>query len=155
MRSNVWGKAAFAEWPQRPRLPPVIALPPYALTPPTFRFRALVALAERLPLGGDRELVLATFVSARLLWDWSVADAVTPASQARAMGARQWLQSMSLSAATRGVFQQLADAAGHGDRPGTLAAWERIMGLASRAIEGVSRADFKLLSARLDAGALP
>ena len=40
--------------------------PPYALTPTTFRFRALAALAGRAPLGGGRETALASYVVARL-----------------------------------------------------------------------------------------
>lgn len=125
------------------------ALPPYALTPPTFRFRALVALAERLPLGGDRELVLATFVTARVLWDWSVQPDATDASHARAAGARHWLQALSLPPQSRAVFQQLTEAMGRNDRPAVIEAWDRALGLAARAISGAARPDLKALAGRL------
>ncbi|MBC7896757.1 MAG: hypothetical protein H7066_15170 [Cytophagaceae bacterium] len=128
------------------------ALPPYALTPPTFRFRALVALAERLPLGGDRELVLATFVTARVLWDWSVLSESTDASQARSAGTRHWVQSLTLPPQSRIVFQQLIDAMTRSDRPGVIAAWERTLSLAARAMNGAARPDLKALAGRLATG---
>jgi hypothetical protein len=129
----------------------VIALPPYALTPPAFRFRALVALAERLPLGGERELVLATFMVARLLWDWSGPGALPPlATRTRAAATRQWLQSVSLPQPTRATFQQLADAVARDDRDGAVAGWERVLAIATRVIDGAARADFRALAGRLD-----
>lgn len=132
-------------------MPVVSALPPYALTPPTFRFRALVALAERLPIGGDRELVLATFVAARVLWDWSVLPESTDASQARSMGTRHWLQSLSIPPQSRAVFQQLTDAMTRNDRPGVIAAWDRTLALSARAVNGAARPDLKALAGRLAA----
>ncbi|MGQ0649864.1 MAG: hypothetical protein ACT4P7_20120 [Gemmatimonadaceae bacterium] len=129
----------------------MIVLPPYALTPPTFRFRALVALAERLPLGGERELVLATFRSARVLWDWQGAGALPRlATQGRAHAARQWLQSLSLPQQTRAVFQQLADAIARDDQPAAIASWDRALALATRIVDGAARADFKALAGRLN-----
>ena len=130
----------------------VISLPPYALTPPTFRFRALVALAERIPLGGERELVLATFLVARLLWDWDTAsDAVSAALQARASAARLWLNALALPAPSRGVFQQLTDAVGRGDLADAVTLWERALGLSGHMLDGASRGDFKALAGRLAA----
>src|SRR5690349_12491010 len=43
--------------------------PPYALSSPAFRFRALAVLAGRAPLGGQREVALATYLAARLADD--------------------------------------------------------------------------------------
>jgi hypothetical protein len=43
--------------------------PPYALEPLSFRFAALAALAGRAPIGGQREVALATYVVARLAHD--------------------------------------------------------------------------------------
>ncbi|MCC6316155.1 MAG: hypothetical protein IT361_00595 [Gemmatimonadaceae bacterium] len=125
------------------------ALPPYALTPPTFRFRALVALAERLPLGGERELVLATFVAARVLWAWSGAPDSPGAAPARTAAARLWLQSMSLPAPCRSAFVQLVDAVARGERSAVAAAWERALALSARTIDGVARTDLRALAGRL------
>jgi hypothetical protein len=108
-----------------------------------------VALAERLPLGGDRELVLATFVTARVLWDWSVQSGVSEASQARATGARHWLQALILPSQSRAVFQQLSEAMGRNDRRAVIDAWDRALDLAARAISGAARTDFKALASRL------
>lgn len=131
---------------------PVISFPPYALTPPTFRFRALVALAERLPLGGEREVVLATFLAARLLWDWDATNGTVPATvQQRASAARQWLQALALPTPSRVIFQQLTDAVGRGDLSAALTLWDRALGLSGRALDGASRADFKTLAGRLGA----
>jgi len=47
----------------------LFAAPPYALAPTSFRFPALAALAGRAPLGGQREVVLAAYVVARLAHD--------------------------------------------------------------------------------------
>ena len=130
-----------------------MSLPPYALTPPTFRFRALVALAERLPLGGDRELVLATFLAARLLWDWDATVGSVPATvQSRASAARQWLQALALPSPSRLVFQQLTDAVGQGDLGAARTLWERALGLSGRMLDGASRSDFKALAGRLGGG---
>jgi hypothetical protein len=134
----------------------VLALPPYALVPPAFRFRPLVALAERLPLGGDRETVLATFVTARVLWDWKGVDALeTPFTGPRAQAVRQWLQGLSLPQSTRAVFQQLTDAVVRDDVASAIVAWERVLAAAARLIDGAARAEFNALSARLrgEAGA--
>lgn len=130
----------------------MIALPPYALTPPAFRFRSLVALAERLPLGGERETVLATFIGARLLWDWRGAGALElPATEARAHGARHWLQAQSLPAATRALFPQLTEAVARDDVPAAVATWERALVLVARLVDGAARTEFKALATRLKA----
>ncbi len=126
----------------------MIALPRYALTPPSFRFRAVIALADKLPLGGDREVALATWMAARLLWGLGdpAANALT---RARASATKQWGQSLALPAPARTAFHQTVDAASRGDRPEALAAWERLLTHASRAVEVAIRPDRRLLEARL------
>src|SRR5881396_4039624 len=47
----------------------IAAHPPYALAPLSFRFAALATLAARAPIGGQREVALATYVAARLAHD--------------------------------------------------------------------------------------
>lgn len=128
----------------------MIGLPPYALAPLTFRFRALVALAERLPVGGEREVVLATFVTARLLWDWTDGSGLPAAGlSARAQGARQWLQSLSLPSPVRGMFQSVTEAMSAGNRAAAATAWERALAHTSKAVDGAARGDFRELAARL------
>jgi hypothetical protein len=95
------------------------ALPPYALAVPSFRFRALAALAGRAVLGGPREVVLACFVGARLAA--ALVRGAEPAltdevRAARASGARTWLGAIALPASTRVPLARLIDATG---RPAT------------------------------------
>lgn len=150
MRSNVGRGGTFAEWWARPRLAAVIALPPYALSPLAFRFRALVALAERLPMGGERELAVALLVAARVLWNWRGPGSFSQeASAARALAARQWLQTLTVPAGTRTVFNQLLDAVAADNHRGVLDAWERLLTAMPRTVEGASRAEFKELGQRL------
>jgi hypothetical protein len=70
---------------------------PYALDTPVFAFAAIVTLAARAPLGGTREIALATFVTARMAAD--VADGALDgeARQARAASARRWLSTLTVA----------------------------------------------------------
>lgn len=92
-------------------------LPPYALETPRFRFRALAALAGRSPLGGDREVALATLLAARL-----AVGALPPqplpqgVRLTRASGARAWLASLALPPSLRVPLARLVDATATVDR---------------------------------------
>ena len=94
-----------------------LLLPPYALTTPHFRFRALAALVGRAALGGEREVALATLLAARL-----VVGALPPqllpqgVRITRANGARAWFASLALPAALRQSLARLADATTSVDR---------------------------------------
>ena len=118
-------------------LPP---LPPYALATPRFRFRALAAFAGRSPLGGEREVALATLLAARL-----VVGALPPqplpqgVRATRANGARAWLASLALPAALRQTFARLVDATTEVDR---------------ELLEPALRAVIDVTSPQLDPGAL-
>jgi hypothetical protein len=87
------------------------APPPYALASPFFRFRALASLAARSPLGGPREVTLATYLVARLVDDRLPDKALAPiASAERSAGARAWLANVALPAAVRAAMTRVADA---------------------------------------------
>ena len=76
---------------QVPHVP--VTNPPYALATTTFRFAALAALAGRAPLGGQREVALATYLAARLAQDVLPERGVPQTSRAeRAVGAKSWLR---------------------------------------------------------------
>ncbi|MFY7921581.1 MAG: hypothetical protein ACOVSI_04145 [Gemmatimonas sp.] len=78
---------------------------PYALAPLRFPFPALVALAGRLPLGGGREVALASLLVARLAQSVAPGDALPAAERAaRASGAKVWLASLALPATSRVPF---------------------------------------------------
>lgn len=86
------------------------AAPPYAVTTPTFRFRALASLAGRAPLGGTREVVLATYLVARLVDDCRPSKALLPAIRGeRSNAARSWLANTTLPAPVRVALTRLAE----------------------------------------------
>ena len=115
-------------------------LPPYALTTPRFRFRALASLVGRSPLGGEREVALATLLAARL-----VAGALPPqplpqgVRVTRANGARAWFASLALPTALRQSLARLADATTSVDR---------------ESLEPALRTVIEVTSPQLDAAAL-
>ena len=89
------------------------APPPYALATPVFRFRALASLAGRSPLGGPREVTLATYLVARLVDDCLPNKALPLAArEERAAAARAWLANVALPAAMRAALSRLAAATG-------------------------------------------
>ena len=101
----------------------MLPAPPYALATPFFRFRALAALAGRSPLGGDREVALATLLVARLALGALPPMALPQGARAaRAAAARSWLASVALPAALRLPLARLVDATASIDRSGVGAA---------------------------------
>ncbi|MBA3343540.1 MAG: hypothetical protein H0T48_17120 [Gemmatimonadaceae bacterium] len=90
-------------------------LPPFAIAPSRFRFRALASHAGRASLGGDREIALACFVASRLgagllpPFSFVAADAGR-----RAAGARQWLASLSMPPALKSAAGAAIDASADG-----------------------------------------
>jgi len=118
----------------------VPVLPPYALATPRFRFRALAALVGRSPLGGDREVALASLLAAR-----PVAGALPPCPLpqnvriTRAAGARAWLASLALPSTLRQSLARLIDATTSVDGDG---------------LEPALRTVIELSASQLDVGAV-
>jgi len=98
---------------------PVPLSPPYALASPRFRFRALAAHVGRSPLGGEREVALATLLAARL-----VVGALPPSPLpqnvriTRANGARAWFAALAVPPSFRQSLTRLVDATTSVDRDG-------------------------------------
>ena len=91
----------------------IVSQPPYALEPTPFRFPALASLAGRAPIGGEREVALATYLAARLAHDSHASRGLSPEIRAeRAASAKTWLSTLSLPAATRTALSALMDASG-------------------------------------------
>ena len=89
----------------------LLASPPYALAPTSFRFPALAALAGRAPLGGQREVVLAAYVVARLAHDTLAERGVSQETRIdRAAHARTWLATLALPAPARAALQRSIEA---------------------------------------------
>ncbi len=84
---------------------------PYALEALRFPFPALASLAGRLPLGGGREVALASLLTARLAQGVAAGDTLPPGDRAaRASAAKVWLASLALPATTRVPFARCVEA---------------------------------------------
>jgi hypothetical protein len=84
---------------------------PFALEAPAFPLPAVAGLAGRLPLGGGREVVLATLLCGRLAHGVITDSALPPLERAgRAAAARSWLASLAIPAPLRQAFLRLVDA---------------------------------------------
>jgi hypothetical protein len=89
--------------------------PPYGLSTPIFRFRALASLAGRAPLGGPREVALATYLVARLVDDCvPTRELPLDARAVRSSAARGWLSNVALPATVRAPLTRLAEVTGGG-----------------------------------------
>lgn len=123
---------------------PVLPSPPYALSTPRFRFRALAALAGRAALGGDREVALATLMAARL-----AAGALPPQPLpqgvriTRATGARVWLTALALPLPIRQSLTRLIDATTSVDRDGLENAMRAVIELGSSQLDPLSVAELR------------
>ena len=86
-------------------------LPPFAVPPNRFPFRALAARAGRAPLGGEREVAMAALMIARLACD-ALRERLPAAKQreARAVAAKAWLASIAVPARARPVLVRAVDA---------------------------------------------
>jgi hypothetical protein len=121
-------------------------LPPYALSTPRFRFRALAALVGRSALGGDREMALATLLAARL-----VVGAMPPqplpqgVRVTRANGARAWFASLALPAALRQSLARLVDATASVDRDGLEPAFRAVVEMCTPPLDPMAIAELREL----------
>lgn len=85
-------------------------LPPYAVPPTEFRFPALAALAGRAQLGGDREVALALYLTARLVHDTAGAAGLSDSARVdRAATAKTWISNFALPAAIKPAIVHLIE----------------------------------------------
>lgn len=122
----------------------VLPSPPYALATPRFRFRALAALAGRSPLGGEREVALATLLAARL-----VMGALPPqplpqgVRVTRANGARAWFAALALPTPLRQSLARLVDATTGVDRAGLEPALRAVIDLSTPQLDPPAIAELR------------
>ena len=125
-------------------------LPPYALSIPVFRFRALAQHAGRAALGGDREIALACFAIARLGAGMLPPFMLAPADAAgRVANTKQWVASLALSAVARTAAASAIDAVGNGDRKTAGHAIARLGELAAKQLDQASVAEIRELTDEL------
>ena len=114
-----------------------------------FPFRGLALLAGRAPLGGPREVAIATLVAARL-----AAGAAGPAPlepqlrAARAESARLWMTSVALSPVVRGALRRVVDASAGGDPVAIASALARVGEVAGPQLDRGARNELEQLIAR-------
>jgi len=130
----------------------VLTQPPYALASVVFRFRALAALAGRLPLGGERELVMALWMGARLADGCTAREQLPgPLRKARVSAARHWIAALSLGVAARSAANQLAESSGGESREQVIVSLERLVTLVQAQLDPPSRTELRQLIAALRA----
>ncbi len=126
--------------------------PPYALAPANFRFAALAALAGRAPLGGQREVALATYLAARLSHDCLPERGLAPAIRAeRASAAKAWLAALTLPAPVRPALVRLVDATS-GEAGGAVGALRAVITVTAGLVDPASRLELEQLAAGLERG---
>ena len=124
--------------------------PPYAVRETPFRFPALAALAGRGQIGGDREVALAAFTTARLVNGLLPPNALpAPARAARATAARQWLSALALPQALRASFSRLADATA-ADSGDVRVAFRAVIDTAGPLLDAPCRAELERLFSDLE-----
>lgn len=129
-------------------------LPPYALSSPVFRFKALASHAGRAPLGGGREVTLACFAVARLAAGILPPYALGPADvSARVANMKQWLSSLTLSSQARAAALNAIDAIGGGDRQSVVVALSSLLEIAVAQLDQSSVAELHGLMGQASAGA--
>ena len=133
-----------------PDSPVLVSQPPYALGLTTFRFAALAALAGRAPIGGQREVALATYLAARLADDVRPTRGLSAATRAeRAEGAKSWLASLALPTTIRPALVGLVDSTA-GDAAVTARALRGVIGVTSGMLDRGARAELERLASALE-----
>jgi hypothetical protein len=128
----------------------IVSQPPYALAQTSFRFPALASLAGRAPLGGDREVALATYLAARLAHDAIAERGISqPVRAERAVHAKTWLSTLSLPAAIRPSLIRLVEASA-GDARTTAAALGAVITATSSRLDRAARLELERLAEALD-----
>jgi len=128
-----------------------VSTPPYALTTPTFPFRALAALAGRAALGGEREVALATYLVARLAHDCLPDNELSPSTRiARSTAARAWLSSVTLPAGVRAPLARLTEAT-EGERATVAVAVTGVIAATTAYLDGPARSELERLARALAA----
>jgi len=132
----------------------LISNPPYGLDPTPFRFAALAALAGRAPLGGRREVALATYLAARLADDVRSENGLSaPIRTERAGSARSWLATVTIPAPIRQPLARLIDASAGGPGP-TAQAVRAVIAVTADYLDRAARLELDHLAETLEAQAL-
>lgn len=131
-------------------MPSSPALPPYTVARIHFPFRALAAQAARARLGGEREVVLACLMAARL------ASAAMPeyalpieVRATRARAARTWFASLALPDAVHPAVERLVDASARDARGEIATALRGVATASARYLDAPSKRELEQLTRAL------
>ena len=128
----------------------IVSQPPYALSLTAFRFPALAALAGRTPLGGQREVALATYLAARLAHEALPEGSLTqPLRAERAASAKSWMSTVALPAPVRPALARLVDASA-GERRMVAEALLGVLSVTAVVIDASARAELDQLAGALE-----
>jgi hypothetical protein len=132
----------------------LISTPPYGLAQTPFRFAALAALAGRAPLGGGREVVLATYLAARLAHGVLDESGLTAELRVeRAENARSWLSTIAIPAPIRLPLGRLFESSA-GDAAGVSQALRAVIAVTAQTLDRGARLELEKLAETLEAQAL-
>ena len=121
--------------------------PPYALATSRLSLRALLALAGRMPLGGDRETVLSALMAARLARGvLGPCPLSAPIRASRAAGARTWFAALTVPAPMRVAFAEVVDASMGEDRSALSAALLALGEAAGSSLDSGARGELRELA---------
>ena len=124
--------------------------PPFAVSVPAFRFKALALVAGRAPLGGARETALAVLVGARLAAGMLSAVALAAdVRAARADAARNWLASIAVPPVTKVVVSRLIDATTRDDVGAAATAVAKVTEVTAPYLDRAAHSELDRLAAAL------
>lgn len=127
------------------------ATAPYSVTPTPFRFPALAALAGRAPIGGQREIVLGTYVAVRLADDALSGVGLSADARAdRARAARHWLGMIALPAPILAALVEAAEATMR-DSAAIADGLRSVLDAVDSSLDGPSRSEVRILIGALTA----
>jgi hypothetical protein len=121
---------------------------PYSLQPTAFPFPALANLAGRAPLGGQREIVLACLLVARVVADASSGNGLLTLEQrrARAKEVSAWLAATTIPANIRAALTRLAEGTSDDDQAHSAAALDSVMMVTANHLDPAARLELGRLA---------
>ncbi len=124
----------------------------YALICPEFRFKAVLALAGRAPIGGEREIALACLQVARLCTGLLPPYALTTEVMVlRAENTRQWLSAVAIPQGMRTVAARILEALAGSDRARVAKGLADLVSAAAVQLDEASRTEMDGLIQELSA----
>lgn len=119
---------------------------PYALAATAFPLPALAALAGRAPLGGPREIAMATFLVSRLAIDACSGLLAVEQLAGRAQAARAWLAAASIPVPIRTALTALAEATSSPENRGLAVALESVTAVTANYLDSAARLELGRLA---------